>query len=195
MAGSDNKLVASPGARVNMADDEDRQHDGERNGAPDSASAVVRRGEADSAFSLYKAGQAQYLRWASAIGAGIIAIAGAKWIYDQLALLPAGLAENPYVRSGVPVLIVAAAAWLIFQLIGQRRPTVDFLIATEGEMKKVNWSTRKEVFGATRVVIVTVFSLAILLFLVDLLFIVFFSSIGVLKVDVSKMFKFGATGG
>ena len=31
---------------------------------------------------------------------------------------------------------------------------VDFLIATDSEMKKVNWTTKGELFGSTRVVVV-----------------------------------------
>ena len=57
----------------------------------------------------------------------------------------------------------------------------DFLIATEGEMKKVNWSTRREIWGSTKVVIVFTLFLAFLLFSVDIVFWSFFSAIDVLK--------------
>ena len=70
----------------------------------------------------------------------------------------------------------------VFRLVGQNRGTVEFLIATEGEMKKVNWSTRKEVIGATKVVIVTVLALGFLLFFVNLFFLFLFETIGVLRV-------------
>ncbi|MBL8878330.1 MAG: preprotein translocase subunit SecE [Phycisphaerales bacterium] len=88
------------------------------------------------------------------------------------------------VRTSVTTVLLAALSWLIFHLVGQRRNVVDFLIATEGEMKKVNWSSRKEVFGATKVVIVTVLALGIMLFLVDVLFILFFVAIKVLRIDI-----------
>jgi preprotein translocase subunit SecE len=58
---------------------------------------------------------------------------------------------------------------------------VDFLIATESEMKKVTWSSRKEVWGATKVVIGMVIFLAVGLFCVDFAFTWFFWKIGVLK--------------
>ena len=56
------------------------------------------------------------------------------------------------------------------------------MIATEGEMKKVNWSTRREVIGSTKVVITITIFLAILLFCIDLVFQALFRAIGVLRV-------------
>jgi preprotein translocase SecE subunit len=70
---------------------------------------------------------------------------------------------------------------------------VDFFIATEGEMKKVNWSTRKEVWGATRVVIVTVMALAIILCIVDTAFMFLFNGIGVLRFDIIRKFFGGGS--
>ncbi len=55
------------------------------------------------------------------------------------------------------------------------------MIATEGEMKKVSWSTRRELLGSTKVVIALTVLMAVLLFVVDLMFQSLFSSIGVLK--------------
>jgi preprotein translocase SecE subunit len=43
----------------------------------------------------------------------------------------------------------------------------DFLIATDREMKKVNWTSRKELTGSTRIVIIFMFSIAFFLFTVD----------------------------
>jgi preprotein translocase SecE subunit len=55
------------------------------------------------------------------------------------------------------------------------------MIATEGEMKKVNWSTRREIIGSTKVVIVFTLLLTLVLFVVDMIFITFFGWIGVLR--------------
>ena len=60
------------------------------------------------------------------------------------------------------------------------------MIATEGEMKKVNWSTRREILGSTKVVIVSVIILSMILFLVDVAFMGFFILIGVLKSNILK---------
>ena len=62
------------------------------------------------------------------------------------------------------------------------KPTsVDFLIATDSEMKKVNWTTKKELMGSTKVVIGFVFVMAIVLFMYDLFFQFLFYFLGVLK--------------
>ncbi|MBU0718456.1 MAG: preprotein translocase subunit SecE [Planctomycetes bacterium] len=55
------------------------------------------------------------------------------------------------------------------------------MVATEGEMKKVSWSSKAEVIGSTKVVIMFTVLLAALLFVVDLVFQRFFTYIGVLK--------------
>ena len=59
--------------------------------------------------------------------------------------------------------------------------SVDFLIATDSEMKKVNWTTQKELMGSTKIVIGFVFVMAILLFSYDLFFQFLFWLFGVLK--------------
>ena len=48
-------------------------------------------------------------------------------------------------------------------------------------VKKVNWSTKREVIGSTKVVILFTFLMAAMLFAVDLIFQNFFNWIGVLK--------------
>lgn len=134
---------------------------------------------------ILKPNQGIHVRWGTAIGAGVFALAGAQFVWSQLALLDLGSERvNFYVRTLVPVVMLLAAGYGIYWLVGRNQRFVEFLIATEGEMKKVNWSTRKEVWGATKVVIVTVFMLAIIIAVVDLAFMVFFGGIGVLKVDV-----------
>jgi preprotein translocase SecE subunit len=49
-------------------------------------------------------------------------------------------------------------------------------------MKKVSWSTKREVVGSTKVVILFTVLLAIMLFVVDVIFLLFFSWIQVVKV-------------
>jgi len=88
------------------------------------------------------------------------------------------------VRYLIPVGVLVVLGYLLFRFLGQSHAVVDFMIATEGEMKKVNWSTRREVLGATKVVIVSVIALGLMLFVVDVFFMFFFDAIGVLKVDM-----------
>jgi len=81
-----------------------------------------------------------------------------------------------YFKFGLPTLLVLLAAWLMFWLIN-RPKTADFLIATEGEMKKVSWSSKKEIVGSTKVVIITSFIVAGILFGVDILFRLMFNAL------------------
>jgi preprotein translocase SecE subunit len=62
------------------------------------------------------------------------------------------------------------------------KPTnADFMIATDSEMKKVNWTSRKELIGSTKVVIAFMFLIAFLLFGFDVVFGYFFKMLTVLK--------------
>ena len=87
-------------------------------------------------------------------------------VYDRIQLA-AYIESHFFVRTLIPVVVLLACVYLMFWLVGRQRGVVDFMIATEGEMKKVNWSAARE-SGATRVVIVTVLALAFLLFVVDI---------------------------
>ncbi|GAI13948.1 unnamed protein product, partial [marine sediment metagenome] len=59
--------------------------------------------------------------------------------------------------------------WLV------NKPSIaDFMVAAEGEMKKVSWSSRKEIAVSTFIVIALVILLAIFLGVTDLGFQVFF---------------------
>jgi preprotein translocase SecE subunit len=89
---------------------------------------------------------------------------------------------NPlYVQAGVLSLVVAIGGGMIFWLVGVNKRSAEFLIATDGEMKKVNWSTRKEVIGSTWVVIIACFLLALVLFVFDYVLSNFFRLVGVLE--------------
>lgn len=153
----------------------------------------VARGPAGSPFAIYKPGQGAYVRWGTALGAAVLTVGAALYAYDRLQLLT--FVEDPsvllWIRTIVAIAILAGLSFVGFWLIGQKPRVVDFLIATEGEMRKVNWSTRKEVIGATKVVIVAVLLLGFILFVVDLLFIAFFSGIGVIRIPILKAFLGG----
>jgi preprotein translocase SecE subunit len=59
------------------------------------------------------------------------------------------------VATIVPSAVFVILGFLIYLLIN--KPAVsDFLIASEGEIKKVNWSSRKEIAVSTFIVIVVV---------------------------------------
>ena len=83
--------------------------------------------------------------------------------------------------KGSPLAFMVVFGLLVYWLVYVHRTSSDFLIATEGEMKKVNWSTRREIIGSTKVVIVFTALMATLLFMFDLMFQFVFRYIGVLK--------------
>jgi len=86
-----------------------------------------------------------------------------------------------YVQGAIAGTILILGAVVIYLFVAMKRQSVEFLIATDGEMKKVNWSTRKEVQGSTMVVVIASFLLAMLIFAIDYGFGAFFKLIGVLE--------------
>ena len=124
-------------------------------------------------FDLYKKGQGRYARIVTFVAGVVLAIGGAIVLSNKLEVY-----APPVVQYGVPSLLVAALGLLMFWMVN-RPKSADFLIATEGEMKKVSWSSRKEIIGSTKVVIVTLFIMATVLAAVDVGFAVLFSVLGV----------------
>ncbi|MCP4249928.1 MAG: preprotein translocase subunit SecE [bacterium] len=134
-----------------------------------------------SFFDVYKPGQGPYTRKGTAFGAGILVLAGANFLYDQLGIYRDERAWTLWLQAGIPILVLVILGLLIFWSVGINRKACDFMIATEGEMKKVHWSSRREIIGSTKVVIMFTIMLAAVLFAVDLIFMTFFSWIGVLR--------------
>jgi len=123
-------------------------------------------------FGIYKPNQGKYTRLGSAFGFGIVAALGCLLLYQKLE----GADLSLWVATMVPVGVAAGFAVLIFWL--SSKPLVaDFLIAAEGEMKKVSWSSRKEIAVSTFIVIVLVIIMAILLGVADLSFKLFFTEV------------------
>lgn len=141
--------------------------------------------EKQSFFEVYKPAQGRYTRIGTGIGAAVIVLGGAQYIYGQMDALPWSNEGWFFaVRVATPVFLIITLGLLSYWLVGVKRSTADFLIATEGEMKKVNWSTRREVLGSTKVVILAVAILSLILFIVDVAFMAFFIAIGVLKSNI-----------
>jgi preprotein translocase SecE subunit len=86
-----------------------------------------------------------------------------------------------YLQVAVAGSIMLLGAIVIYIFVGSKKNSVEFLIATDGEMKKVNWTSYREVKGSTIVVIAATFLIAGFLFGVDTLFAKIFSAIGVLQ--------------
>jgi preprotein translocase SecE subunit len=80
---------------------------------------------------------------------------------------PIPVFEHIYLQAGAALVVFLGGAGLIYWYVGLNPRTVDFLIATDGEMRKVNWSTRKVIWDSTTVVIGATFLIAAILFLAD----------------------------
>ena len=91
------------------------------------------------------------------------------------------LFEVTYIQGAAAAALLLLGSILVYWLVYLKPNTSDFLIATEGEMRKVNWSTRREVLGSTWVVIAISVIIAAILFVVDIGFSTFFTKIGVLE--------------
>jgi len=123
-------------------------------------------------FDVYKRGQGKYTRLCSAFGAAIIVGLGCLELYKKLDATDLGL----WVKTMVPAVLFVAFCLLIFWLVN--KPSLaDFMVAAEGEMKKVSWSSRKEIAVSTFIVIMVVIIFAVLFFVTDLGFQLFFSEV------------------
>jgi preprotein translocase SecE subunit len=88
---------------------------------------------------------------------------------------------EPRLLIGIVVgLVLAIGAGIAYYVTGVRRGAVDFLISTDMEMKKVHWSSAKEIRGSTLVVIGACVLIAGFLFGIDLIFQWFFRLINIL---------------
>jgi len=85
-----------------------------------------------------------------------------------------------YLQVGVATALVLTGFLLIYHYVGRKPESVDFLIATDAEMRKVNWGTRKVILDSTWVVISATFLIAAVIFLSDTALSLFFRAIGVL---------------
>lgn len=109
-------------------------------------------------MSVYKRGQGKYTRLISALGGAVIVAIGCLQLYRTLDAADISLWVETMVPVGLFIVLSVLMMWMV------NNPSIaDFMISAEGEMKKVNWSTRQEVVASTVVVISVVIILAVLL--------------------------------
>jgi preprotein translocase subunit SecE len=114
---------------------------------------------------MYKPGQGKYSRLGTGFSVAIIVAIGCYRLYQML-----GASDlNLWITTMVPAAIFVGLSVVTYWLLN--KPSVaDFLIAAEGELKKVNWSSRKEVAVSTFVVIIVVLLMSALLGTTDFVF-------------------------
>jgi len=151
----------------------------ESNDSPVSPSGAI-AAEAPRGMSVYKPGQGYYTRAGTVVGVSIISLLGILWAWEYMQAWRIGNVNPLYVATGGAIVIGGIVTFATYMLVFVKPKPVDFLIATEGEMKKVNWSTRREVIGSTGAVIVTAIAIAVFCYVIDIGFFAFFRAIKVL---------------
>ncbi|MCS7034344.1 MAG: preprotein translocase subunit SecE [Phycisphaerae bacterium] len=149
-------------------------------------SSPAARREGGGFFTIYKPTQGKVTRLAT--GAGIALLIGmTMWfLYTEVpayfaeALRPPQANTN-YLWWNILVLVVGLALAALGWRLINKPSNAEFLIATDSEMKKVNWTTRKQLWGSTKVVILFMFMIAGILFIVDMVFHYIFYFLNVLK--------------
>lgn len=126
-------------------------------------------------FNIYKRGQGKYTRLSSAFIAAVIVGLGCLRLFRKLEATSWGLSNKAslWIATMVPAGLFVILALLIFWLVN-KSSIANFMIAAEGEMKKVSWSSRQEIMVSTSIVIVVVIVMAALLGTTDFGFTMFF---------------------
>ena len=123
-------------------------------------------------FKIYKRGQGYYTRLYSGLVLFMVVAIGCYQLYQKLKVW-----DNPWVWALIPAGVCAAFAAIAFWILN--RPSIaDFLIAAEGELKKVSWSSRKEVATSTLIVISVVIFMSLMLLVADFGFQYVFQKVG-----------------
>ena len=118
---------------------------------------------------MYKPGQGKYSRLGTGFSVAMIVGIGCVQLYKMLGASDLSL----WITTMVPAVVFVGLSGVTYWLLN--KPAVaDFLIAAEGELKKVNWSSRKEIAVSTLIVIVVVFAMAALLGVTDMVFSIVF---------------------
>jgi len=129
---------------------------------------------------VYKPGQGYWTRMMSAVFAGILAVSTGAWVWAKLGVFE--WAFDPiYAQAAGASITILVIGVVVYWLVGRKRKTAEFLIATDVEMKKVNWSTRREIVAHTWVVVGVSFIIAIILFVTDLFFASIARAVGIIQ--------------
>jgi len=111
-------------------------------------------------FGLYKRNQGRVARQVTFGALAVIVTLGCWRLSEFFA------DRTVYLHYLMPIALLLMGLWVSFRLV-QMPAFADFLISVEGEMNKVSWPSRGELFRASLVVILVIFFLAGLLFAYD----------------------------
>jgi len=135
-------------------------------------------------LKVYKSGQGYWTRVMTAIAIMTLTLGFAVWFNAQVLevyVLKGDAAQHAlYWQAGivaVTFLIVGSLLWYFLN-----KPNIaDFMIATENEMKKVNWPSKQAVAALTWVVISGTLMIAAILFVANFGFSELFIEMGILQ--------------
>ncbi len=133
------------------------------------------------ALQVYKSGQGYWTRMMTAIAVMTFTLGFAVWFNDKL-LFKIVKENEMYWQAGIIAVTAVGVGALLWYLLN--KPSIaDFMIATENEMKKVNWPSKQAVMGLTWIVIAGTLMIALILFVADFGFTNLMQAIGILETD------------
>ncbi len=122
-------------------------------------------------MKIYRKGQGTAARWVTAAGLGVFVLFGCFKLNEVIGYaveIPIGRWEVSLGLLVSGLVFLGCAAGIAWVVNGRR--TVDFLVLTEAELKKVSWPTKDQLSRQTIVVLVTVVALAAFILVADLCF-------------------------
>ncbi len=123
-------------------------------------------------LTIYKRGQGKNTRLWTGLVCFVIAAYGCWVLHTKLM----AAFDSVWIETLIPAALCAVLAGAIWW-VSNLPSAADFLIAAEGEIKKVSWSSRKEIVNSTTVVIVVVTAMAVGIGAWDLLLHYFFGDV------------------
>ena len=131
-------------------------------------------------LKIYKKGQGSYTRLTTAAVVLVLSAWGCWKLYLNLYAMDIVNANvKMWVQSVVPLAVFGIVAFIVYWLVNKVM-IADFMISAEGEVKKVNWSSRQELIVSTYIVVIVVIFTAFFLGMVDIIFQMLFRAIGLL---------------
>jgi preprotein translocase subunit SecE len=133
------------------------------------------------AGALHKPRQGRIVRQLTCLAIWLTFWLGGWQLYEVLLSGAYGInkwSSFPLVKFLAPSAMIALGMWFGYRLVNWPR-FADFLINVEGEMTKVSWPVKTELYRASMVCIFTMAFLAVLLFAYDLVWQAIFDFIGV----------------
>ena len=133
------------------------------------------------AMTVYKSGQGYWTRMMTAIAIMTFSLGAAVWFNANILdvyIMP-GSENILYWKACIVAGTALALGALLWFLLNKPR-IADFMIATENEMKKVNWPSKQDIMALTWVVIAGTFLIAAILFIADFSFASLFKSMNIL---------------